>query len=81
MDIVLGGNLYGSEVETPRNDASLGLFLKGNGEGDFEAMSVYESGLQIKGEVRHIEAFKWRNGDRKCILVAKSKDSLQFIGF
>ena len=29
-DILLGGNLFSSEVETPRNDASIGLFLTGD---------------------------------------------------
>ncbi len=33
LDIVAVGNLYSSEVETPRNDASNGLLLKGNVKG------------------------------------------------
>ena len=33
LDILIAGNLYASEVETPRADAGQGLFLKGNGEG------------------------------------------------
>ena len=32
LDILLAGNLLVSEVETPRNDAGYGLFLKGNGK-------------------------------------------------
>jgi hypothetical protein len=30
LDLVMAGNLYGSEVETPRNDAGMGLFLIGD---------------------------------------------------
>ncbi|MDW3211462.1 MAG: VCBS repeat-containing protein [Reichenbachiella sp.] len=36
LDILLAGNLYQSEVETPRNDASFGAILLGNGQGQFE---------------------------------------------
>jgi hypothetical protein len=35
-DALIIGNLHASEVETPRNDAGIGLFLKGNGKGQFE---------------------------------------------
>jgi len=35
LDVVVGGNMYGSEVETTRNDASYGSLLLGNGKGDF----------------------------------------------
>ena len=35
LDALVAGNLYWSEVETPRNDAGTGLLLKGNGKGSF----------------------------------------------
>ena len=35
LDMVIAGNLYVSEVETPRNDASIGLLLAGDGQGNF----------------------------------------------
>jgi enediyne biosynthesis protein E4 len=37
LDAILGGNLYNSEAETPRNDASYGLWIKGDGNGEFDA--------------------------------------------
>lgn len=52
MDLVLMGNLYASEVETPRNDASYGLYLQGNGKGAFTPFYPYESGLFAKGDIK-----------------------------
>ena len=34
-DILIAGNMYNAEIETPRYDAGTGLVLKGNGKGDF----------------------------------------------
>ena len=77
LDVVLAGNLYNAEVETPRNDASFGLYLKGNGAGDFEAEPMPTSGLKIIGDVRDMELIS-RNG-QKHILVARNDDHLQLI--
>lgn len=77
LDVVLAGNLYNAEVETPRNDASFGLFLQGNGAGDFSARTMLESGLKIVGDVRDMELLS-KNGQRH-ILVAKNDDRLQLI--
>lgn len=68
LDMVLGGNLYVSEVETPRNDASYGVFLSGDGNGNFAAYAPYESGLYIKGDTKQLEEIEI-NG-KKMILVA-----------
>ena len=38
LDMVVAGNMYASEVETPRNDASYGVFLAGDGKGNFETL-------------------------------------------
>ena len=56
MDIVIAGNLYGSEVETPRGDAGHGLFLTGDGKGGFTPVRGYDSGLYIAGDVKKLKA-------------------------
>ncbi|MCM4172390.1 hypothetical protein DHD32_12925 [Arenibacter sp. TNZ] len=53
-DILLAGNLYPVEVETTRNDASVGLFLKGDGKGGFIPVSPTESGLFLEGDVQKL---------------------------
>ncbi|MDN5205727.1 hypothetical protein QQ008_30385, partial [Fulvivirgaceae bacterium BMA10] len=52
LDLLMAGNMYGSEVETPRNDASYGMIMTGDGNGDFQSLMPFESGLHITGEVR-----------------------------
>jgi hypothetical protein len=77
LDVVLGGNLYNAEVETPRNDASYGLWLKGDGNNGFSAQLPRETGLVIRGDVRNIKAIKV--GDESHLLVAKNDQALQQI--
>jgi hypothetical protein len=55
-DLLLGGNLYQSEVETPRADAGLGLLLLGDGKAGFSVATPAESGLNERSDVRAISA-------------------------
>ena len=77
LDAVLGGNLYNAEVETPRNDASYGLWLKGDGKGGFSTQLPRESGLVIRGDVRNIKTI--RVGKETHLLIAKNNQALQQI--
>ena len=77
LDVVLAGNLYNAEVETPRNDSSFGLFLKGNGSGEFTPVTMMESGLKIVGDVRDLEPLSV-NG-KKHLLAAKNDTRAQLI--
>jgi hypothetical protein len=77
LDAILGGNLYNSEVETPRNDASYGLWLKGDGKGEFNAVSPRESGLLMLGDVRNMRTIQV--GGETHLLVAKNDGALQQI--
>lgn len=61
-DIIIAGNLYNSEMETPRNDAGKGLFLKGDGKGGFQAIRGYNSGLFIPGDVKKLKAIQLGEG-------------------
>ena len=77
LDAVIAGNLYVSEVETPRNDASFGYYLKGDGKGQFTAIPPSKSGLYIKGDTKDMVEIKI--GNKKYIIAAKNDDYLQFI--
>jgi hypothetical protein len=48
MDLLTGGNFYQSKPEVGIYDASYGLLLKGDGNGDFGAMKSDRSGFFFK---------------------------------
>ena len=77
LDIVIAGNLYSSEVETPRNDASNGLFLKGDGNGGFTPILGRKSGLYLTGDVKDMETIIIE--ETKYIIVAKNNEAIQFV--
>ncbi len=77
QDVVLVGNLYGSEIETPRNDASYGLFLKGNEDGEFITVPPHESGLFIKGDSKVVKLINTKLG--KALLIGKNNGYLQMM--
>lgn len=58
LDMLIGGNLFASEVETPRSDAGIGLVLIGNGKGGFEPLSMEESGVLIPYDLKKIVGLK-----------------------
>ncbi len=76
LDMLLAGNLYNSEVETPRNDSGFGTLLFGDGKGAFRSEKLLKTGLYINGEVKNIAKLKISN-NRSALLVAKNNDSLQ----
>ena len=76
-DVLISGNLYGSEVETPRNDAGHGLFLKGNGKGKFKPVSAIDSGFFTPGDVKNMEKINVKG--KTYLLVTKNNSFLQSI--
>ncbi len=75
-DILLAGNLYESEVETPRNDASYGVLLK-NTDSGFIALPESKSGVLIEGSVKKMIPFQ--QGKNKNILVARNENTLMIL--
>jgi len=67
LDVLLAGNLYGSEVETPRSDAGIGQLLLGDGQLNFTELSYQESGLLLNNDVKKMVTIK---GDNKNFLIS-----------
>ncbi|NCT18752.1 MAG: VCBS repeat-containing protein, partial [Flavobacteriia bacterium] len=80
LDILLGGNFYGTDAEISRYDASIGAVLLGDGKGNFEVIPPVESGFIIPGNVKEIvpitigsKPYYWivRNNDTSSLLQLK----------
>jgi hypothetical protein len=62
LDLLVAGNLYSSEVETPRNDASYGKLLLGNGRGGFDPIPFFKSGFYLKKDTKDLAKLKTKKG-------------------
>lgn len=74
LDLLLFGNLYDAEVETPRNDAGVGLVLKGSGNGEFIPVPARESGILLQGEVKATSPIRWRQEQKPAFVIAKNNE-------
>ncbi|WP_375444182.1 VCBS repeat-containing protein [uncultured Fibrella sp.] len=52
LDVMLVGNDYGGEVLAGRYDAMNGLFLRGDGKGNFAPQSIASSGFYVPGNAK-----------------------------
>ncbi|MFK7947030.1 MAG: VCBS repeat-containing protein [Saprospiraceae bacterium] len=75
QDILLGGNFYRAKPEVGSYNGSHGLFLRGNGKGNFKTVKSTNSGFFVKGEIRDFK----RIGNQ--IFIAKNNSQLQVVGF
>jgi hypothetical protein len=75
LDLIVAGNLYDAEANTPRADAGNGLWLKGDGHGHFTPVPPMESGFLAPLDVTGLALIKTPTG--KAVLVANHGDSLR----
>jgi hypothetical protein len=75
LDLIVAGNLYDSEPNTPRADAGNGLWLRGNGKGHFIPVDPGASGLLAPLNVSGLALIDTSTG--KVLLVANTGDALQ----
>ena len=76
LDILAVGNLFDMEVVTPRNDASIGVYLKGDGKEGFNSIPVSETGFFAPNDAKSMALVKLKNGE-KLVLVGNNNSQLQ----
>ena len=69
-DVILGGNIYGTEVETPRLDAFSGLLLVSNGKDGYRSMSHQNSGTLMNGNIKDLMLLQM--GKSQALLAAQN---------
>jgi hypothetical protein len=75
LDLIVAGNLYGAEPNTPRADAGNGLWLRGDGHGHLTPVAARESGFLAPLNVSGLALIKTPTGH--SLVVANTGDSLQ----
>jgi hypothetical protein len=71
-DLLLAGNNTWTRIKFGHNLANHGVLLKGDGKGGFKYVPQYESGLQLRGNVRSLVT---ANLGGKPVIVAGMNDS------
>jgi hypothetical protein len=61
-DLLLTGNSYATEVQTGQYDAMTGLYLKGNGRGEFLPLSAAQSGFLVEGNAKGLAELTLSDG-------------------
>ncbi|WP_420602254.1 VCBS repeat-containing protein [Flagellimonas sp.] len=78
-DVLVAGNLYQSEVETPRNDASIGMLMQMDSKSNLVTVPFKQSGIFLNGDVKKMSSIKLGKSGSKAILVARNSDKLTVI--
>ncbi|MCC9165475.1 VCBS repeat-containing protein [Pontibacter sp. XAAS-A31] len=76
LDMLLVGNSYATAVVVGRYDAFTGLYLEGNGKGQFSPVNVNRSGFMIDTDAKGMAEINTASGS-PLLLVASHKDSLK----
>jgi ASPIC and UnbV/FG-GAP-like repeat len=76
LDVVINGNDFGTEVSVGRYDAINGILLKGDGKGNFKALSILESGIYIPGNGKALVTLKSNKG-KYLMIASQNKGGLK----
>jgi hypothetical protein len=79
LDLLLVGNDYGMEPYSGRHDAFTGLYLKGDGKGNFSSSTVAKSGFFVNGDAKGLAKIHTAK-DEDLLLAAQNQDSLLVYG-
>jgi hypothetical protein len=76
LDVLINGNDFGTEVSVGRYDALNGLLLKGDGKGNFQPLSLLQSGVYIPGDGKALVKLQGANG-KYLVAASQNKNGLK----
>ena len=79
-DIIVVGNLYNTEVETPRLDNPFGLVLVSNGKDGYIVEGPDKTGFYISGNAKSVKIIEGDNNS-KHILVGINNSNVETFEF
>ena len=78
-DMIAAGNIYDTEVETPRLDNGSGLVLLSDTKGNYYPMNNAETGLYIEGDIKSLELINKKSGGTPYLLAAKNNADISIM--
>jgi len=76
LDILMAGNMYATEVNTGRYDASMGLYARGDGHGGFTPVRPMNTGFFAYGDEKGMVKLRVGEG-RELVIVADNSGPLR----
>lgn len=76
LDLLLVGNDYGMEPYSGRHDAFSGLYLRGDGKGNFSSTSVAQSGFFVNGDAKGLATIHTAKNE-DLVIATQNQDSLK----
>ncbi len=80
QDLITVGNMYQTEFETTRYDASNGNILLGNGTGEFNPMSFPNSGFFAPFDAKDMDWIKIGPNQKPLLIISNNNRGIQFFG-
>jgi len=74
-DLLLAGNMYNTEAETSSADANYGMYMLGDGNGNYKEVYLGDSGFYTPGDVKHMKMIDFKGN--KLILIANNNAKFQ----
>ncbi len=82
QDIVLGGNMFQAEVETPAYDAGKGLWMEMQPDGKWVApINMEETGLYLPHDLKDLQLIYITPQKLPALLVANNNNLVQLVAF
>ena len=75
LDVLMVGNDYGMDPYSGRHDAFNGLYLKGDGKGNFSTTTVAKSGFFVKGDAKGLATLHTAKNE-DIVIATQNQDSL-----
>jgi hypothetical protein len=76
LDVLIVGNSYAPEISSGRDDALIGLFLKGDGKGNFSTVDVSKSGFYADRDAKGLASLLLSDG-RELLIIANNDSPMQ----